>query len=370
MTCLHHMPRASLAVRLALVSFLFNLSMFASLIFLPLYASDLGASNLQVGLIAASYGMAYFISAFLFGRQSDIHGRMPFIRAGLILASVAYLLQIIAPNPVALMGIRAGIGFCMGVSAAALMAYVYETAGRVGNFASFGSLGWLCGSLAAAALRDYEGLFILSAVSAAVAFLVSLTFKEERHTRIEVAVLPVGIVWANRRVYLPFLLRHMGATSIWAILPLYLAGIGASLLWIAILNGMNTGGQFVAMRIVQRFNPARLFMSGLLFSIVVFVIYGLATDYLQLIPVQILLALSWSCLLVGALTVLLQRNVEHGTAVGLLYSTDHLAWGLGPFLGGAISQVWGFETLMYVAAALAFVGLLLSLGTGGGFSQE
>jgi MFS family permease len=223
-----HASDLSLAFRLALVSFLFNLALFASLIFLPLYASDLGASKFQVGLIAAAYGMAYFVSATTFGRQSDIRGRMIFIRSGLVLASAAYFLQTIAPNPIVLLLIRAAIGFCLGVSAAALMAYVYESAGRVGSFTSFGSLGWLCGSIAAAILRDYEGLFILSAVGAAVAFVISLTLKDERHTRVQVATLPLGIVWANRRVYLPFLLRHMGATSVWAILPLYLAGIGAS----------------------------------------------------------------------------------------------------------------------------------------------
>lgn len=367
MQFIQRMRDVPLGARLALVSFLFNLSVFASLIYLPLYASDLGASRLQVGLIAASYGMAYFASSFLFGRQSDIHGRLAFIRAGLILAAAAYVLQIVAPSPIILLVVRGAIGFCLGVSAAAIMAYVYESAGgRVGNFTSFGSLGWLCGSLAAAALRDYEGLFIVSAVGAVVAFLISLTLKEERHSRVHVAALPLGIIWENRRIYLPFLLRHMGATSVWAILPLYLAGIGASLLWIAMLNAINTGGQFIAMRIVQRFNPARLFPLGLLCSMVVFTYYGMATHYLQLIPIQLILALSWSCLLVGALTMLLEKNVERGTAVGLLYSTDHLAWGLGPFLGGAIAEVWGFETLMFVAAGLSLAGLLAYRGLGAG----
>jgi len=366
MQYLRRIPYSSLPFRLALVSFLFNLSVFASLVFLPLYANSLGASHLEVGLIAASYGMAYFVSAFLFGRQSDIRGRVIFIRCGLGLAAMAYPLQIIAPGPVILLVVRGIIGFCLGISAAAIMAYVYESAGRVGSFASFGSLGWLFGSLAAAAIRDYEALFVTSAIATALAFLISLTMREEQHTRIKVAVFPTGIIWANRRVYLPFFLRHVGATSIWAILPLYMAGLGASLLWIAILNSINTGGQFIAMRLIQRFNPARLLTFGLILSMLVFVSYGITSHYLQLVPVQMVLAVSWSCLLVGSLTLLLGRNVERGTAVGLLYSTDHLAWGLGPLLGGVISQIWGFETLMFVAAALTFVGLLASRGVGAG----
>jgi MFS family permease len=122
------------------------------------------------------------------------------------------------------------------------------------------------------------------------------------------------------------------------------------------------GGQFIAMRLIQRFNPARIFTIGLVTSVLVFAVYGVATHYLQLIPVQILLAVAWSGLFVGALNFLMAKNVERGTAAGMLYATSSLSGGIGPFLGGAISQVWGFPTLMYVSSGLSFAGLLASRG--------
>ncbi|HUV52625.1 MAG TPA: MFS transporter [Dehalococcoidia bacterium] len=354
----------SFPLRLAMVSLLYNFSIEASLIFLPLYAQDLGASRLDVGLIAAAYGMAYFVSSFIFGRRSDMHGRMGFIRWGLALSAVAYVFQIFAPSPMILLAIRGAIGFCLGVASASMVAYVYEAGGRVGSFASYGSLGWLFGAVMAAAARNYEALFIASSVGSAIAFLISLTLREEVVTRIKVAVIPVGVIWTNRKIYLPFLLRHMGATAIWAIFPLYLAGIGADKLMIAIINGINMGGQFIFMRLIQRFNPVRIFTMGLLVSILVFAIYGIANNYLQLIPVQVLLALAWSGMFIGALNYLLARNVERGTAVGMLYSSMSLSGGIGPFIGGAVSQVWGFSTLMFVSSGLSFVGLLASRGLG------
>jgi MFS family permease len=344
------------------VSLLFNFSIEASLVFLPLYANDLGASDLDVGLIAASYGMAYFVSSFFFGRQSDIQGRLRFIRLGLILSAAAYPFQIIAPGPVALLATRGAIGFCLGIPSAALMAYVYEAEGRVGRFASYGSLGWLFGALAAATIRNYEGLFVASAVASALAFSISLTLREEQHSHISVTGSPAAMIWANRKVYFPFFLRQLGAQAIWAIFPLFLRNIGASRLWIAMFDGINMGVQFIAMQFVERFNAARVFTTGLLLSSLVFVVYGIASHYLQLIPAQVLIAIAWSCLFVGAMSFLLRRNVEHGTAAGLLYSTTYLSAGLGPFLGGALAQLWGFDTVMYVGSALAFVGLLLSPG--------
>jgi len=360
------MPSPSAAFRLASVNFLLNLAAYASIIFMPLYAESLGASNLQVGFVMAAYGMAYFVSALFFGRQSDIHGRVIFIRCGLGLAAVAYALQVIAPNPMVLLAIRGIIGFCLGLTAGAMMAYAYETGGRIGSFASFGPLGWLSGSLAAAVLRDYEALFIVSAATTALAFLMSLTLREEQQTRHRVvaALLPMATIWANRKIYLPFFLRHLGATAIWAIFPLFLAGLGASLLWIAILSAISMVTQFIVMRFVQRFNPERLFSVGLLTSALAFCIYGLAGHYLQIIPAQIVLAIAWSCLFVGAVTYLLVRNTERGTAVGLLYSTDQLAGGLGPLLGGALSQLWGFRSVMYFGIGLTATSFVAYRGVG------
>jgi len=364
MQYLRRAPFFSFGFRLALVSFLFNLSIEASVVFLPLRARDIGASDLEVGLIAASYGIAYFVSSFLFGKESDARGRMAFIRYGLALSAASYLLQIFAPTPMTLLIVRGVVGFCLGVCSAALMAYVYEAGGRVGSFASYGSLGWFFGAIVAAATRNVEALFIASSVTTGIAFLISLTLREEQVSRIKVAVFPVRVVWANRKIYLPFLLRHTGATAVWSIFALYLTGIGASPLMVAVMDAINMGGQFVFMQLIQRARPVRIFTIGLIASVIVFAIYGAATNYQQLIPVQILLALAWSGLYVGALNFLLAKNVERGTALGMLYSTSSLAGGIGPLLGGSISQAWGFPAVMYVSSGLSFVGLVASRGLG------
>lgn len=351
-----------LPFRLALVSFLLNLAVEASGVFLPLYAKSVGSSNLEIGLIAATYGIAFFLSSLLFGRQSDIHGRLRFIRTGLGFSAIAYLSQIVTRTPMALLSARGFVGFCLGVTSAAIMAYTYENEKQIGNFVSYGSLGWLSGALAAAVIRDYTPLFLTSAIASILAFLVSLTLKEEVGGRIKVAVFPLSVIKANRKIYLAFFIRQLGANAIWAIFPLYLAGIGASRLWIAILDSINTGGQFVAMRFAERFNPVKAFRAGLLISALVFVLYGIATNYLQLVAVQIMLAIAWSGMFIGALSYLMRKSNERGTVSGLLYSTIYLSAGLGPFLGGAVAQVWGFVTLMYVGSSLSFVGFLSSRG--------
>lgn len=291
-----------------------------------------------------------------------MHGRLGFIRSGLGLSVVAYLLQVVAHTPVALLIARGFVGFCLGITSAAIMAYTYENQKQIGNFVSYGSLGWLIGAVAAAVIGNDKALFLTSAAASVLAFLVSLTLREGSTNRVRVAAIPLPVIKANRKVYFAFFMRQLGAGAVWAILPLYLAGIGASKSWIAILDGINMGGQFVAMRFVEKFDSAKMFRIGLLISALVFAIYGIATNYLQLIPVQILLATAWSGMFIGALSCLLKKSNEQGTVSGLLYSTIYFSGGIGPFLGGVVAQLWGFVPLMYVGSSLSLVGFLYSRG--------
>ena len=370
MKYLSRISAVPLPIRLAAISFLFSLSVQSSSIFQSLYADDLGASKFQVGLIGSSYGIAYFVSSFIFGRQSDRRGRLTFVRLGLALGAAAYALQIAAIDPGTLLAIRAGVGFCLGISSAAIMAYVYEAEGQVGRFAAYGSLGWLFGCLAAAVAAaitgatessaTYYALFAVSSAASAVAFLLSFSLKEEKGKRLSVPFFPLSLIRDNGRVYIPFFLRCLGSSAVWAIFPLFLVSIGASKLWVALLDAINMGLQFVFMRYVERFKSGVVLAVGLVSSVIVFASYGFATHYLQLIPVEILLAVSWSCLWVGSLSFLMGRGVERGTAAGLLYSMTYLSAGFGPLIGGFVSDTWSFKALMFVASGVTFLGLILS----------
>jgi len=46
------------------------------------------------------------------------------------------------------------------------------------------------------------------------------------------------------------------------------------------------------------------------------------------------MAVSWSCLYVGALTLLFTNNEEKATSAGILFSTGSLSAATGPFLEG------------------------------------
>ena len=352
----------SIPLCLAAINLLSNCAVETSNVFIALYAKDIGATNLEVGFIAAAGGIAFLASSLFFGRLSDIHGRMTYIRIGLGLTAVSYLSQILAHAPMELLGARAAVGFALGINSSVIMAYTYENQRQVGSFISYGALGWLLGAMTAAIVKDYTALFITSATVAFFAFLASFLLVEKATSHMQVARFPAALIKADWKIYLGFFLRQLGGNAIWAVWPLYQAGIGATKLWIALVEVTNMVGQIVAMRYIERFNPAKMFQGGLILSVIVFVVYGLLTRYWQLIPVQLFLAVAYSSMFVGALSYLLRHHPEYGTTSGLMNSANAMSGVFGPFLGGAVSEAWGYATLMYVGAGTTLIGFLTTLG--------
>ena len=352
----------SISLCLAAINLLSNCAVETSNVFIALYAQDIGSSNLQVGFIAAASGIAFLASSLLFGRLSDMHGRMKYIRIGLGLTALSYLTQILAHSPMALLAARSSVGFAIGINSSVIMAYTYENQRQIGSFISYGALGWLIGAVTAAIVKDYVALFIISAVVAFLAFLISFLLVEKATSHMQVARFPLALIKADYKIYLGFFLRQLGGNAIWTIWPLYQASIGATKLWIALMEVTNMVGQIVAMRFIERFNPARMFQAGLLLSAAVFVVYGLINRYWQLVPVQLFLAIAYSSMFVGALSYLLKHHPEYGTTSGLMNSANAISGVFGPFLGGAVSQAWGYATLMYVGAGISLLASLSARG--------
>jgi len=343
-----------------LINFLLYFSIELSIIFLPLLGVQLGASDFQVGLIGTCYGAAFMLSSLFFGWRSDTLGRLPLIRYGALIASLAFLLQLFAGNVPLLMIARAFVGFAMGVVSAALVAFAYESVSHLGKFSSYGALGWIAGAMTAGIIKEFNYLFFLSGILCVVAFLASFWLKEELGQRKKAPDF-FGIIRRNFRIYLAIFLRHLGATAVWLIMPLYLASLGADRYWIGLLWSINFGAQFVAMRYVEKFNENKVFALGQILSILVFLAYGFTNNYRRLIAVQIALGVSWSCLYVGALLIVLGSGEDKGTASGIFQSTINLCNALGPFIGGVIAQGIGYKGVMFFAAFITVASFVTAL---------
>ncbi|MBI2266234.1 MAG: MFS transporter [Armatimonadetes bacterium] len=346
----------------------------ASYTFIPNLASQVGGNATQVGWIVSSNALALVVSNFVFGQASDRWGRRIFLIVGLFLASVTSLAQVLGVTVGSLLVTRVLFGICTGIYQVPLISYQADSGGRLGLFSAYGSLGWaIAGILAGAAaqmgerwtglnpLMPYWCTFLASSVCFFLAFLVSLMLPELPTRTASGPLFPREVLWRNRRVYVPVFMRHLGAQAIWAIFPLYLESLGASKLWIGILHFVNSGSQFIVMQLLDRFRQARTQMQwGILLSAVTFFAYGVVHNYLAVIPVQVLLGLSFSLMQVGSLVILSSDNTEKGAAIGVHNSAMNLANVLGSLWGGGVTHYGGYGVLMKSSALLAVMGFSLS----------
>jgi MFS family permease len=59
---------------------------------LPFYAKSMGGGGFVVGLLVSSFAVAQLISAPMWGRFSDRHGRRPALLIGLSASALAYVI--------------------------------------------------------------------------------------------------------------------------------------------------------------------------------------------------------------------------------------------------------------------------------------
>ena len=340
-----------------------NAAVAASLIFIPLWAYQLGATVEQLGFIVAAYNGMVLVASYVFGRAADIHGSRRILRAGLLLGALAAFLQVFGRDPLTVLLTRAFLGFCVGMYPPALLAYARSADRLVGNFAAWGSLGWAGGSLlagvAALATPSLQPIFALSALLFLAGFAVSPGAPSVEAGKINVPMFPTALIRRNLPIYLTMLIRHTGANMVWVIFPLYMQNsLHMDEFQIGIAYTLNPVVQFLVMRKVDRFRSTSLVAVGLVASASTFLSFTLARDFLQILLTQVLLGVSWATLYVGSLQYIVERNPETATAGGILSSVMSVSSIVGPITGGILATGDNYVVPMYAAAAMSGAALV------------
>jgi MFS family permease len=346
------------------IQLLSNAGLFGPVILVPvILQDDFGASKDVIGLIAGAFAAFGFISSYIFGRASDMHGRRNILLVGLLLSgfmTVAQAGSLVWGGFAWFSGIRILLGFCGGIFPAALLAYAYESKSKMGKFSAWGAFGWGTGNLTVGLFGAfYEAAYLYCAAILFVSFALALMLPFPKEVKMDVPLFPAALIKHNAPVYSAMLIRHTGANMIWVTYPLFLASIGADPRWIGIIYAVNAFGQFFVMNVLDSFDPALLVTVGLGSSAATFFAFSLVGSYWQIIPAQVLLATAWGCLYVGSLRYVMDRNKEKATVTGLLSSTMSLSGILGPVLGGFAASAVGFKGTIAIATVMSVVALTI-----------
>ncbi len=255
-------------------------------IYLPLFAHELGASTLEVGIVGGGDYLSYSFLPFLLGRFSDkLKSRMLLIVLALGLISVSSLLYAIAPNAETLVIVRLFEGIGWSALWPAVESGISETANEnsqkaLGQYNFVWSFGAMLGPLVGALLIfsvSIRTTFLITAGILLATLLVNLPKVRTSKNRLEPKEINlvdgrghnpkdlrqtlVRLISKNRVLITTNVVVAMSVSTLLTFFPPYANSIGVSILMIGVLTFSFTASRFITYLIVLRENVRRRIIS-------------------------------------------------------------------------------------------------------------
>ena len=337
-------------------------------VFMPIIAKGVTESLFEIGIIVAAFSFAQILSELYFGRVSDKKGkRLLFLRSGFIGCAVTFGLHYFADDVSLLLLARVGAGITTGIMIPAMLAYTYEAGEdkrKVASVVSFHALGWLAGIVAAGFANDTQLIFLVSSGFFVVGLVLTAKLPNISSEQELKAGTTKRIIVKNKFLFLSLLLRHIGASSVWMILPIMLMEqLGAELYQISIVYVSNTVTAFVIMTLMAtkiRIANVTKFKIGIGLTAFVFVGLAVITEWWMAMPFMALVGATWAFLFIGGNFHLMAHNPK-STSIGIFSSTLSIATVVGPVIAGVIAFSYGYTAVMYFAIAIIVCAFAVSL---------
>lgn len=344
----------------------------------PVYARDLGASGLQVGLVISAFSLARSLFNPLIGRVSDLRGRKPIISLGLLLYAIVSVFYVLAGRVESLILVRFFHGFTSVMVIPVAMALAGDIAPKdrlglyMGTLNMAIMLGLGVGPILGGLIRESFGM---NAAFFAMGGLTLLTCAgvraflpgDPRGGRYQMSayVAPMGTILKERVVRGIFLLRLITAAGqgcVYTFLPLLALGIHLSSSQVGLILGVN----IVLIAFLQRFcggladrlNPVYQMGVGILLSGLAVLGMPLAEDFHRLLVLNILMGIGSGFAMPAGLV--LSGQVGQKVGMGSVIGITDTGWSLGmiasPILSGVIMDALGLPSIFFLGGSLIAVG--------------
>lgn len=345
---------------------------------MPVYANDLGISELGLGMLFASYALGNIVTAVPFGAFSDRVGRRPFLVFGMLAMAGAFVLYAYSTTYVSLFlsrfldGVTAAANWSVGLAIIADIYPVGERGERMGTVMAAMGAGSIAGPALGGIIYDwlgYKAPFIMIAVFCVFVGLFALVSRElkdlaphggeEAYGRMARAVLGYPGIALTMMVVL------MGSVSLGLLEPLFPVflqdkfGLGSTA--IGLLFALTVLAYSISSPPVGKLSdrtgyrkpmaaglaatavvaPALVYAGNMVLTVILFALCGVVIALFET-PTLPLIADRIS----GG-----GEGEAYGTAFGLFNMAWALGYLIGPAAGGFLAQQHGLPTTMIILSA-------------------
>ncbi len=357
---------------------------------LPVYAHDLGASGIYIGLIFGAFAFSRTFFLPYFGRCSDRRGRKPYIVTGLFSYALISFAFIAATRVEILIAIR----FIQGIASAMIMpvsqAYVGDITPKnregftMGMFNMSIFTGLSIGPLIGGMLNDrfslnaaFVTMGFLSFISCMLALVLLPPSRFERVTMHRQAFVPWKTLMRDPVVDGIFFYRFAYTAcigTIWGFLPVFAdAGfsLSSSAIGFLVMLGIMTSGllQTPMGYLSDRANKRLMILLGGLVVIFAMISFSWARSVADLCIANIIFGIGGSLSMAPLMAIAVQKGVEKkamGAVMALLTMGHSLGMMTGAFLAGmlmdmvALRQTFFWSSLVMCAGVTIFFFCTLS----------
>jgi MFS family permease len=347
----------------------------------PVYAVQLGAGGLQIGIIIASFNLARTLANPMAGQLSDRWGRKPFIATGLLLYALVSVLYVMATRVETLILVRFLHGFTSVLVGPVAMALAADIApphrlGRyMGTLNMAVMLGLGAGPVLGGIIRDLFGMaaafYTMGGLALVTFFGVTAFLPGSDRSAKSVnskPVFPFKNLLSHRVVQGIFLLRFFvaaGQGSVYAFLPLLALELQLSSSQVGIILGFNIFLIALLQRVcgdlADRLNPTHMIIIGTFISGLAVAGMPFVEGFGLILGLNILMGIGNGIAMPAGFVITGQLGKEMG--MGSIMGITDAGWSLGmivsPILSGIIMDTLGLPSIFLTGGFLIIVGTVL-----------
>ena len=366
-----------------------GLSIFSSMVgigiiapLLPVYARDLGATGVWIGVIFAGYAISRTVVLPFVGRLSDRRGRKMVISIGLLIFTITSFAYVLADNVATLFIIRLLQGVAAGFVQPIAQAYIGDIAPEgeegkwMGLFNAAFLVGWGCGPLMGGILNDHFGMdsafYVMGGLNVLAFLGVAIFLPEVVRKKGETAPgssfsdmvssnlsrglfsFQVGDA-AHRGIVQTFIPIFGGLT-----LSLSSSLTGTALSVLVLGAGLI---QIYTGRLADRFNKRRVVVIGSIGIIISMLVVPQAVGFWTMLVFLAIAIIGDATAIPSASALVIEEGRKYGMGLSMAMFNMGMGVGMsvGPILAGLAADLWGVESAFYLMAAL-MLGCTIAFG--------
>jgi MFS transporter, DHA1 family, multidrug resistance protein len=350
---------------------------------LPVYAHELGAGGIQIGLIFAAFSLTRTAFVPYFGKLADRKDKKQLLSAGLLAYCLVSLLYVVWSGVWALILLRLAQGFASAMVLPVAQAYVGEMApprqeGRIMGIFNVSLYGGLSvGPLLGGLLKDWIhihasfGAMGILTLTGFVLCRLLLPQESARDGPNEVLHAKASVTYLSllqsRSVLSLFAFRtcfSMGIGIVWGFLPLLAStklGLSSSAIGVVVAMNVLVNGILQAPMgyLADRYSKRVLTVVGGMMGAVALFYLEKAPSFTELLLTNVALGVAGG---ISFPAVMAQGVIEGkkasamGSLMGLLTFAHSLGMLVGPLLAGMILDVFPFVSIYLVGSGVLILG--------------